>query len=193
MKNFIGSRNLSSLHLFLLLLAGGLAFAGEKFSQPVLTDLALLCVGLLMMLVGGELIITRRANFAIGGWSYIQSRETYKGVAAQLWGILFLGLGLLATLVTLAKWIVPTAANSFWTRLQGTSIGLGLALIGLGLVAILYGMIRMLAGSAGVDLGRLTGLSNIVDRMAGALVFLVGLGMAFFGLLLIVAPGLLPF
>ena len=172
-----------------MLLSGGLAFAGEKFSLPILTNVALLGVGLLMILVGGELIITKRAEFALGGWAYTQAKETFKGLAAQLWGVLFLGLGLLATLVTLVRWIFPAAASSFWNSLQGTPAGLGLVLTGLGLAAILYGIIRLLAGSAGVDLGRLTGLSNILDRMAGAVVVLVGLALAFFGLLLIAAPG----
>lgn len=184
-------RNLSTIELSLLLLAAGLAFAGQQFSIALLTNLALLCLGMMMALVGVELLVTKRVEFAIGGWVYIQARETYQGLAAQLWGVLFLGLGLLAILVTLARLIVPVAANSFWSRLQGTPAGLGLALAGLGLMATLYGFIRMLAGSAGVDLGRLTSVSNLLDRFAGALVFFVGLGLVLIGFLLILSPGVL--
>lgn len=191
MSSLINLRNLSSIELFLLLLAGGLAFAGQQFSVPFLTNFALLCLGLMMVLVGGEFLVTQRAEFAIGGWVYIQARETFKGLAAQLWGIMFLGLGLLVILVTLVKWVVPAAAGSFWSRLQGTPTGAGLALAGLGLAACLYGLIRLLAGSAGVDLGRLTSLSNLLDRITGAVVFLLGLGLAFLGVMLIVAPGAL--
>jgi hypothetical protein len=191
MSSLINFRNLSSIELFLLLLAGGLAFAGQQFSIPFLTNLALHCLGLMMVLVGGEFLVTKRAEFAIGGWVYIQARETFKGLAAQLWGVLFLGLGLLVILVTLAKWLVPAAAGSFWSRLQGTPTGAGLALAGLGLAACLYGLIRLLAGSAGVDLGRLTSLSNLLDRLAGGVVFLLGLGLIFLGVSLVIAPGVL--
>jgi hypothetical protein len=191
MSSLINRHNLSSIELFLLLLAGVLAFAGEQFSIPFLTNLALLCLGLMMVLIGGEFLVTKRAEFAIGGWVYIQARETFKGLAAQLWGIMFLSLGLLVILVTMAKWLVPGAAGSFWSRLQGTPTGPGLALVGLGMAACLYGLIRLLAGSAGVDLGRLTPLSNLFDRLAGAVVILLGLGLVFLGVLLIIAPSAL--
>jgi hypothetical protein len=181
---------LSSVYRTLLLLGGALAFGGDRLSLPVLTNLALLCVGLLMVLVGGELIVTRRAVFALGGWSYIQGKEVFEGLAAQLWGVLFLGLGMLAILFTLAKWFAPYVLKSYWSTLQGTPVELGLVLIGFGVMAVLYGSIRVLAGSAGLDLGVLTGLSNFLDRLAGAVVLLFGLGLALVGLLLIVAPGI---
>jgi hypothetical protein len=190
MGNFIDPRKLSRVYRFTFLLSGGLAFAGEYFSFPVLTNLALLCIGLLITAVGVELIVTKRAAFRIGGWAYTQARETYKGLAAQLWGIMFLGLGLMAIVLALAKWMFPAAAHSFYSNLVGTPAGAGLALTFLGLMAILYGTIRVLAGSAGVDLGRLTGLSNLLDRMAGAVICVVGLGLASFGILLIIAPSI---
>jgi hypothetical protein len=181
---------LSSVYLTLLLLGGALAFAGDRLSLPVLTNLALLCIGLLMVLVGGELIVTKRAVFALGGLAYTQGKEVFEGLAAQLWGVLFLGLGMLVILFTLARWFAPYVLKSYWSTLQGTPAGVGLALFGLGVMAVLYGAIRLLAGSAGLDLGALTGLSNFLDRMAGAVVLLIGLGLVLVGLLLIVAPGI---
>lgn len=181
---------LSSVYRTLLLLGGALAFAGDRLSLPVLTNLALLCIGLLMALVGGELIVTKRAVFALGGWTYTQGKEVFEGLAAQLWGVLFLGLGMLAILLTLARWFAPYMLKSYSSSLQGTPAGSGLALFGLGVMAVLYGGIRLLAGSAGLDLGALTGLSNFLDRMAGAVVLLVGLGLVLVGFLLIAAPGI---
>ena len=191
MKDWFSRMPLSKIDLSLLLLGGGLGYLGEKFSIPVLTNLALLCVSLLFILVGAELIITKKAEFALGGWAYTQGKETFTGLAAQLWGILFLGLGLLALLFTLAKWILPVQINALLDHLQGSSAGAGLALTGLGLIAILYGTIRLMAGSAGVDLGRLTRLSNFADRAGGCLVLLIGLSLALFGFLLIVAPNII--
>lgn len=48
--------------------------------------------------------------------------------------------------------------------------------------------IRLLAGSAGVDLGRLTGLANLLDRLGGAAFCLIGTVLALFGVLLILDP-----
>ena len=183
MGNFIDPRKLSRIYRYTFLLSGGLAFAGEYFSFPILTNLALLGVGLLVTAVGFELIITKKAEFRIGGWAYTQARETYKGLAAQLWGIMFLGLGLTVIGITVAKWMFPAVAHSLYSNLVGTPAGAGLALTFLGLMAILYGTIRLLAG-------RLTGLSNLLDRMAGAVICVVGLGLASFGLLLIFSPGI---
>jgi hypothetical protein len=188
MNDWIRRVRLSTIYRSLLLLGGGLGFLGEKFSISILTNLALVCISLLFILVGFELILTKKAEFALGGWAYIQGRETFQGLAAQLWGIMFLGIGLLAMLVTIAQWILPAQMNSLLDNLQRSSAGAGLALTGLGLIAILYGTIRLLAGGAGLDLGRLTGLSNFMDRLGGCLVLLIGLPLALFGLLLIIAP-----
>ena len=51
-----------------------------------------------------------------------------------------------------------------------------------------HGLIRVLAGSAGVDVGRLTGLSDLFDRLVGAATFLMGLAMALIGITLLIAP-----
>jgi hypothetical protein len=181
-------RKLSAFYRWLLLLSGVLAIAGEKLSVPVLTRLGLICAGLLMASVGVELIVTRRADFAIGGWTYTQARESYRGRAAQLWGVIFLSLGLLAILSTLASWFFPATTHAVTAALQGTPTGTGLALTGLGLGTILYGSIRLLAGSAGVDLGRLTRLGNLLDRLGGAVFCLIGAVLALFGVLLILDP-----
>ncbi len=181
----------SNVYRALLLLSGGLGFLGEKYSMRILTNFALVCVSLLFILVGVELVVTKKAEFVLGGWAYSQGREIFKGFAAQLWGILFLGLGLPMLIFTLAQWIFPIRATSFLDNLQGSSAGGGLALTLLGGIAILYGTIRLLAGSAGIELGQLTRLSNFVDRAGGCLVLLVGLSLAIFGFLLIVAPNII--
>jgi hypothetical protein len=181
--------HLVAVYRSLLLLAGGLALLGQRLSVPFLINLGLLCLGLMLVIMGGELIITRRAEFAIGGFAYIQAVETFTGLAAQLWGVMFLGVGLAMIVAILARWLAPEAVHGWYSGLVGTRAGLGLALCALGLFAGLWGTIRLLAGSAGLDLGRMTRLSNIVDRVGGGIALLAGLGLLGAGVLLIVAPG----
>jgi hypothetical protein len=182
--------HLPAVYRSLLLVAAGLAFAGQRLALPLLTNTGFLCLGLMMLIMGVELIVTRRAEFAIGSFVFIQAVETFKGLAAQLWGVMFLALGLLIILAIVAEWAAPAALHAWYGGLVGTKAGLGLALCAIGLFAGLWGTIRLLAGSAGLDLGRMTRLSNIVDRVGGGIGLLAGLGLLGVGLLLIVAPGI---
>jgi hypothetical protein len=182
--------HLVALYRSLFLLAGGLAFLGQGFSLPFLINLALFSVGLILVIMGGELLITRRAEFLLGGFAYTQGIETFTGLAAQLWGVMFLGLGLAMIVAILAHWLAPAAVHAWYSGLVGTKTGLGLALCVLGLFAGMWGTIRLLAGSAGLDLGRMTPLSNIVDRVGGGVALLAGLGLLGVGVLLLVAPGI---
>jgi hypothetical protein len=181
--------HLVAVYRSLFLVAGGLSLLGQRLSLPVLVKLGLLCLGVMLVIMGGELIITKRAEFAIGGFAYIQAVETFTGVAAQLWGVMFLGLGLAVIVAILAQWLAPEAVRGWYSGLVGTKTGLGLALCALGLFAGLWGTIRLLSGSAGLDLGPTTGLSNIVDRVGGGIALLAGLGLLGVGVLLVFAPG----
>jgi hypothetical protein len=182
---------LSKFEGILLIAAAGFVILGDQFSIPVLTDLALLCVGVLAVLLGVEQIRSRLGVYRIGGWSYTQAVETYRGLAAQLWGLIFIGLGVAMVVVPVVKWTAPSRADSLWDSLLGNTTGAGLALAGIGLMTTLHGLIRLLAGSAGVNAGRLTGLSDFFDRLVGAATFTFGLAMALIGIMLLVAAGVL--
>ena len=181
--------HLVAVYRSLFLLAGGLALLGQRLSLPLLVKLGLFCVGLMLVIMGGELIMTKRAEFILGGFAYAQGIETFTGVAAQLWGVMFLGLGLALTVGILAQWLVPDVVNGWYSGLVGTNTGLGLALCVLGVFVGLWGTIRLLAGSAGLELGRMTRLSNLVDRIGGGIALVTGLGLLGVGVLLMVAPG----
>jgi hypothetical protein len=183
-------RPLVPLYRSLFLLAGGLAFAGQRFSLPLLINLALLCLGVMTATMGVELIVTKRAESAIGGFAYIQAVEVFTGLAAQLWGVMFLLLGLVIIVGIVAQWLAPAAVHAWYGSLVGTKAGLGLALCASGLFAGLWGTMRLLAGSAGLDLGWMTRLSNIVDRIGGGIALLAGLGLLGVGVLLVVAPAI---
>lgn len=180
----------STLQRILFFAAAGLVLVGEQFSISILTDLALVCGGVLVVLLGVEQIVSKLGMYRIGGWSYTQAVETYRGLSAQLWGLIFVGLGAAMVLVPVVRWVAPSQADSIWNSLLGSTTGAGLALGGIGLMTTIHGLIRVLAGSAGVDVGRLTSLSNLFDRLVGAVTFLVGSAMALVGITLLVAPGI---
>lgn len=84
MKNFFGHWKLTSIDRALFLASARLAFVGEKSSIPALPDIALLGVGCLKILLGGELLIAEWAEVAFGGWAYTQAKETFKGPAVTV-------------------------------------------------------------------------------------------------------------
>ncbi len=184
------ARKFSTFQRILFFMAAGLVLVGEQFSISLLSNLGLVCAGVLVVLLGVEQITSKLGVYRIGGWSYTQAVETYRGLAAQLWGLIFVGLGAAMVLVPVVKWVAPSQADSIWNSLLGSTTGTGLALGGIGLMTALHGLIRVLAGSAGVDVGRLTGLSDLFDRLVGAMTFLVGSAMALVGITLLVAPGI---
>jgi hypothetical protein len=178
-----------NLYRALLLISGGFAIAAERLAMPALTNVALFGAAILLIAVGCEALLTKQVQFILGGWAYAQGKETYRGLPAMLWGVLFLGLGLVAAAITLARWFAPATAAMIWARLEGTSAGAGLALAGLGLVVGLYGLIGLLSGRAGLDVGKLNVAQDLLDRAGGAILLLVGVTLAAWGVLLVTAPG----
>jgi hypothetical protein len=190
MKRILGKGPLAVFERVLLFAAGCLALIGDQLSIRVLLDLALLPAGVLVILVGGEQIVSRLGIYRVGVSNYAQVVELYRGIMDQLWGVLFLGAGVVMVLVTAIKWLAPTQADSFWSNLAAAPFALGLILGIVGLMTALHGVIRILAGSSGSDVGRITGISDVLDRLLGGATFLLGLGMGFVGITLLVAPGI---
>src|ERR1043165_3878481 len=73
-----------AIEVTLSLLALLLAFAGEKFSIPLLLDSGIACLGLTSIIVGWDAIITRR--IVIGRRRHF-SRQLYTGIPAMMQGV----------------------------------------------------------------------------------------------------------
>ena len=180
----------SRLELILFFAAAVLVVVGDQFAIPMAFSLGLMCAGVLVTLYGAGQVISRLSVYRLGLASIAQAVQLYRGVLAQLWGLIIMGIGAALVLVPLMQWLAPSQANAIGGALQNSPAALGLVLGVIGLMTALHGLIRALAGSSGSEVGRIAGFRDAVDRLMGAGTFLLGLGIAFVGVTLVVAPGI---
>ena len=180
----------SRLELILFFAAAVLVVVGDQFAIPTAFSLGLMCAGVLVTLYGAGQVISRLSVYRLGLASIAQAVQLYRGVLAQLWGLIIMGIGAALVLVPLMQWLAPSQANAIGGALQNSPAALGLVLGVIGLMTALHGLIRALAGSSGSEVGRIAGFRDAVDRLMGAGTFLLGLGIAFVGVTLVVAPGM---
>jgi hypothetical protein len=187
-QGLTGRAPLQKFYGILVLVAAGLAFLGDQFSVQVLMDLAMVCFGALIVAIGMEEIIGRLDMYRGGASNLGQMAGLYQGLAAQLWGLVFIliGLGLVGMILT--KWLAPGAASK-WSDVIGSRSGIALMLGLMGLMVTLNGLIHMLVGEGPAKPGMLSTLSNVLSRLGGTATFLFGLGMSGVALVLLVAPG----
>jgi hypothetical protein len=188
MGGIFGKWSPSTLHLILFAAGGGLLYLGEDWGIPGATEIGLGVIGLFLIVIGIDIIIKRMGAFRIDGWTQAHVVDMYRSAADLLWGLVFLCLGLVVTALVLMSRFGPVDAGSFWGNLLNTAEGLGTILAFVGLMLLLNGLIRALAGSGNADPRRIGGLANVLDRVAGAAVFLVGAGIATSGLTVLLAP-----
>jgi len=180
----------SRLELILFFAAAVLVVVGDQFAIPMAFRLGLMCAGVLVTLYGAGQVISRLSVYRLGLASIAQAVQLYRGVLAQVWGLIVMGIGAALVLVPLMQWLAPSQANAIGRALQNSPAALGLVLGVIGLMTALHGLIRALAGSSGSEVGRIAGFRDAVDRLMGAATFLLGLGIAFVGVTLVVAPGM---
>jgi hypothetical protein len=172
------------IELGLLALACVLIYAGVRLSWPILTDLGGFSIGAFALVAGFEAIRTKRLGFETRQRNF-GPRELYTGLAAQLWGVLFIAFAILVFILVGVAWLYPGGAGAFWAAFLGRPWGWGIVLLGIGLTLVINGVIRFLAGSAGYY----KGLADLVERTSGVIPLFLGSGLALVGLLLILAPG----
>jgi hypothetical protein len=189
-KTILGKGPLAVFERVLFFAAAALALAGDQLSMQVLLDVALLPAGVLVILLGGEQILGRLGLYRSGVSNYAQVVELYRGIMDQLWGLIITVVGAAMILKTLVRWLAPARADSFWSNVLNSPGAVGVILGVIGLMTALHGLIRVLAGSSGSAVGRIAGLSDAMHRLLGAAIFLLGLGMGFVGITLLVAPGM---
>ncbi|MFN2121548.1 MAG: hypothetical protein ACK2T0_14265 [Anaerolineales bacterium] len=180
----------SRLELIWFFAAAVLVVVGDQFAIPMAFRLGLMCAGVLVTLYGAGQVISRLSVYRLGLASIAQAVQLYRGVLAQVWGLIVMGIGAALVLVPLMQWLAPSQANAIGRALQNSPAALGLVLGVIGLMTALHGLIRALAGSSGSEVGRIAGFRDAVDRLMGAGTFLLGLGIAFVGVTLVVAPGM---
>lgn len=177
----------TTVEIVFAVLAAGLSFLSEQFSLPFLTNPALLFAGLVMATLGIEQVVTRLDIYR-GGWSFAQIVEIYRTLVVQLWGLIFIGLGLLLAARAVLGWLDPRSADSLLDGFFNSPSAIGLIVAAIGLLTALHGLIRALAGSSGTEQATITGVRDALDRLAGVAILLFGLALSFVGLVVGLAP-----
>jgi hypothetical protein len=172
------------LELIFLLLAFVLMVAGAQLSLPVLTNLGGVSIGAFALVGGIQAIRTRRLGFETRQRNF-GPRSIYTGLAAQLWGVLFIAFAILVFILAGVALFYPGGPGAFWAVILGKSWGWGIILTGIGLTAMVSGIIILMAGSAGYY----KGLADLVEHLSGFLPLFIGLGVTAIGFLLLIVPG----
>ncbi len=188
------NRRILAIQLGLLGLGGGLGgaliFVGNRLGELGLTKagtcVGIVSIGAFALVSGIHAIVTKKVGFEPRNPATFGRTEIYTGLAAKLWGVLFLTFAVMLFILAGVTWFYPGGTEAFLTDFLAKPWGWGIILLGVGLTAMTSGFIRLLAGSAGYY----TGLADLVERIGGAIPLLLGLGLATAGMLLIVAPHL---
>lgn len=176
------------LKIALFALACLLLFAGEQLSLPFLALFGWMVFGVLALLLGLEVIVTREVSFYRYRADHVVGSESYSGCAAQLWGSLFVLFGLGLVLGALAALLEPQQAQAVLDQAFEQPWGWGILIAGLGMLLATYGLTRLLAGGATTVRGVALAIRHVGYRVFGAVCLLLGAGLMALGLILIISP-----
>lgn len=175
----------------MVFLAVLLLFAAERLHLPALAPLGWVVFGVLALLVGLEVIVTREASFSRRRADHVVGSELYSGCAAQLWGLMFVLFGLGLALGALAALVRPQQAQAILDQALEEPWGWGILIASLGVFVTLYGLARLLAGGAATVYGFWQRVRYVGYQVQGGVYLLIGVGLVTLGLMLITSPELL--
>ena len=158
-----------------------LVYGGNQLARPILMQAGIACLGIAMLVIGMEAIITRR----LIRWKRGRPREAYVGIPAILHGIQFNAIGL--SLIGVAIMMYFNNGREIFQQVIRRP-GLLLVLLGgLALVqmaVIVWGSRKPIQGS---EATRILGL--IIARLFPGFIWLaLGLGLIALGVFDILAP-----
>lgn len=156
-----------------------------QLNTPVVSSLGVFAIGTFILVAGIMTIRSKKIGFELKRPNFGPT-EVYRGLAAQLYGILFIAFALLLYAMIGVIWLYPGGIEAFLNFFFGQPWAWGLLLACVGIVAVVNGIIRLMAGSAGYY----QGLADKVVRISGVLPLLFGLLLGLIGLLLIFVPDL---
>jgi hypothetical protein len=182
-------KRFKSLPIVTFFVAALLTFIGVQFSRPPFTYLGLMFLGLTALLAGIQAIVTKEAFFLpIGDQALRRRSELYSGVAAQLWGVIFILFGLGFVFGGVAALFIPEQAQITFDRLFDSAAGWGILITAVGLFVALYGLARLLAGVAAVGSNVRLRFHDVSYRFLGGFLLLLGIVLIGIGTLLLTAP-----
>ena len=171
-----------------IFLAGvGIAFVGDRVSNPFLLGAGLASMGFGTALSGLQSVITRKAEF-VPWFNTYRPATTYTGLSGVLWGILFIGLGVLMVVAGLATAFVPGGWQSVLDSVVMGPLAWGLLIGGSGVVVVILGLIRVISGTAFANPEVGTRLMDVGERLGGLVMLVLGSVLILAGLVAGLAP-----
>ena len=178
---------ISWLPILLFFAAAGSMFAADRLAMPALTFAGLVLLGLCAVVSGIQVMVTRQAFFLPGGRDVLRRRaESYSGLAAQLWGVMFVLFGLIFIGIGLVGFRSPGQVFAYLEQALETSAGWGALLMIIGVFLSLYAATRILAGGASTGSG--LPWRDLGYRLFGGAALIVGLLLLALGYLLFASP-----
>jgi hypothetical protein len=97
-------------------LAGILFFINTKLNSPLLVSAAILCFCLFLFVAGGDAMVSKKLGFFPKNPNFGRT-ETYHGRTAQLWGIIFIFMGICLLVVAVLNLTLTGGMEEFWSIL----------------------------------------------------------------------------
>ena len=178
----------NKLILFGLLIVILGAAAGIHYRIPIVVTAV--CVGLALFsaVSGWRMIATRTAVIPTSD-SFDAHKEYHTGLAAQLWGVLFLMFSVPLAAFGIGYWLYgDNPPSAITNRLITSPLISGLAIIAAGVGIVLYGLTRLVAGKyTFVE----TRTGRVERTLVGVYAVIMGLLVAAAGAVRVAAPGAL--
>jgi len=178
---------MSTFTITLFIVAVAVMYVGvEVLQQPRVTAAGAFLLGMLAVVVGAEVLRTGRAFFQGGGPQALRRRaESYTGLPARLWGLLFVVAGLMTMAGAVMAVADPQQPLQAFARLLGTRAGWGALLVAIGTALSFYGAIRLGGGGAATISSTALRVRDVGYRLFGAVCLLAGLALLTFGVMLV--------
>lgn len=178
------SKLIEKLGIFMILVSGGLAWAGDYFSNPGLGSIGIILFGLWVVAWGVDVAVKGEVTLIN---SQRRRHEFFSGIPAGLWSAIFITAGLGILFLGWLDLSSPGGSEGFLERVLSSPAGWGTLLGIIGMVTTASGVIRMISGSGSIS-GRVGNLEEFGYRAGGVVRTLFGSGLILLAAGLLIAP-----
>lgn len=153
-----------------------ITFVGiELLESTRVTAAGVLVIGATALVAGIEMVRTGRAVFESSGpRETLRPAEDFTGIAARMWGVIFLIAGLLTIIGAAATVVSPERTQATVLAFMETRQGQGAGIAFLGTLTTLYGIIRTFGGSGWRITNVYRRTRDVGYRLLGIVCILIG-------------------
>jgi len=172
------------LLIWLIIVGLGIAYIGIKYQNSIILGLAIGGAGVYGIFAGFQMIISKHAEVPTSGGRSAH-KEYHTGIAAQLWGFLYILFGVITILIALGMSISGETSKAWVESFFAKPSGMGWFMTAAGGMILLFGIIRLISGNASYTETKLVPFERVTG---GISFFLLGLVILSAGLWLIISP-----